>query len=100
MLFAGRANLLTWYFFLRDESEFVEWGYGGMGSVKSVASSGVDNKWSRVAGNSAFGSAPGANGEKGWGNRGRAGRPADDDDDGSGMAWVKRRREQREKEKL
>ncbi|KAF7796763.1 hypothetical protein EIP86_007946 [Pleurotus ostreatoroseus] len=70
-----------------EEPEFVEWGYGGMGSVKTAASVGADNKWSRVAGSSAFG---------GDEKRGRA---AADDDDGSGVAWVRRRKEQREREK-
>lgn len=79
-----------------EEPEFVEWGYGGMGSVKTAASVGADNKWSRVQGSSAIGIGAG---ESGWekGSRGRA--PVDPDDDGSGMAWLKKRREQREKEK-
>ncbi|KAG7452987.1 uncharacterized protein BT62DRAFT_1070684 [Guyanagaster necrorhizus] len=55
------------------EPEFVEWGYGGMGSVKS----------SREAGG------------KMWGKLQSEAR--DDDDDGGGMAWVKKRREERER---
>ncbi|KAK0434887.1 hypothetical protein EV421DRAFT_1988416 [Armillaria borealis] len=54
------------------EPEFVEWGYGGMGSVKS----------SREAGG------------KMWGKLQSEDR---DDDDGGGMAWVKKRREERER---
>ncbi|THG99601.1 hypothetical protein EW026_g2771 [Hermanssonia centrifuga] len=74
-----------------DEPEFVEWGYGGMGSVKSAASVGADSKYSRLQGSSALGV---ASGER---SRGRAG--ADEEDDGSGMAWLKKRKEQREREK-
>lgn len=63
-----------------DEPEFVEWGYGGMGSVKNTGQSSV---WSRVqAGDAAAGLA----------------RQNNDEDDGSGMAWIKRRKEQRERE--
>ncbi|RDX52787.1 hypothetical protein OH76DRAFT_1416475 [Lentinus brumalis] len=65
-----------------DEPEFVEWGYGGMGSVKNT--SGQNSMWSRVqAGDDAAGLA----------------RKTADEDDGSGTAWVKRRREQRERER-
>ncbi|KAI0279853.1 hypothetical protein BGY98DRAFT_933003 [Russula aff. rugulosa BPL654] len=58
------------------EPEFVEWGYGGMGkrSEKLPWTNGV---------------------------RGRPGAPATEaDDDGSGMGWVKKRREERERQKL
>ncbi|GJJ12226.1 hypothetical protein Clacol_006467 [Clathrus columnatus] len=73
---------------LRTEShepEFVEWGYGGMGSVansvtKGQRAHGVD--WAKVQSSEKFN-----------------GHDADDADDGSGMQWVKRRREQREREK-
>jgi hypothetical protein len=71
------------------EPEFVEWGYGGMGSVRS------GGMWSKVQGDQkAF---LGHTEE-----RGRAGAPAaeaDDDIDGSGMGWVKKRREERERQK-
>jgi len=68
------------------EPEFVEWGYGGMGSVAnshaaaSSAASGLD--WGKVQ------------------SRGRVvgGGDHDDEDDGSGMAWIKRRRERKERE--
>ncbi|KAH9915772.1 uncharacterized protein BXZ73DRAFT_81246 [Epithele typhae] len=64
-----------------DEPEFVEWGYGGMGSVKSA---GQHAMWSRLqAGNDAAGVA----------------RTDADEDDGTGMTWVKKRKEQREREK-
>lgn len=92
--------------FVRSEDpEFVEWGYGGMGSVKSAASVG-NNIYSRVQGNAAIGSA--SDTDAGWSSRTRrgstgAGAPSNnnnnDDDDGSGMAWLKKRREQREREK-
>lgn len=73
----------------RDEAEpeFVEWGYGGMGSVRSSsmvrsASAGAvapspSVDWARLHGGSA--------------------REDDEGDDGSGMGWVKKRREAREK---
>ncbi|OCH89076.1 hypothetical protein OBBRIDRAFT_836065 [Obba rivulosa] len=95
-----------------DEPEFVEWGYGGMGSVKAAASTTM---WAKVQGSGVSVGAHDSGGE-GWGARARAasaavdGAPAavaagrshaatDPEDDGSGMAWLKRRREQREREK-
>ena len=64
------------------EPEFVEWGYGGMGSVRS------GGMWAKVQSD-----------QKNFlGERGRAGAPAADDD-GSGMGWVKKRREERERQK-
>ncbi|CDO68906.1 hypothetical protein BN946_scf185000.g49 [Trametes cinnabarina] len=76
-----------------EEPEFVEWGYGGMGSVK--ASAGQSQIWSRVQnGNVAIG-----NGGEQQQSSARTGAPSADEDDGSGMAWLKRRREQREREK-
>ncbi|GJE87967.1 hypothetical protein PsYK624_040500 [Phanerochaete sordida] len=77
-----------------DDNEFVEWGYGGMGSVKTAASVGADNKWARVQGNSALGV---GNTEAGWSKTRRP--TVDEEDDGSGMAWLKKRKEQREREK-
>lgn len=78
-----------------EEPEFVEWGYGGMGSVKTAASVGADNKWSRVTGSSAIGSGTGDS----WQKDSRSRAVADPEDDGGGMAWLKKRREQREREK-
>ncbi|PIL30618.1 hypothetical protein GSI_07320 [Ganoderma sinense ZZ0214-1] len=66
-----------------DEPEFVEWGYGGMGSVKNTA--GQSSVWSRVqADNNAAGIARKA---------------TEDEDDGTGMAWVRKRKEERERAK-
>lgn len=77
-----------------DDNEFVEWGYGGMGSVKTAAAAGADKKWARVQGSSALGvGAP----ETGWGKTRRP--TVDEDDDGGGMAWLKKRREQRERDR-
>ncbi|KAF8917021.1 hypothetical protein CPB85DRAFT_1481891 [Mucidula mucida] len=59
------------------EPEFVEWGYGGMGSVKNQREVG-GRMWGKVQGNT-----------------GMTG--ADDEDDGGGMGWVKRRKEERER---
>jgi hypothetical protein len=109
-----------------DEPEFVEWGYGGMGSVKGARSAGVVGNngsgavnWERLLG----GSEVTGQGQSGWmvpgGGRGGAGarrkqekegrRSGDadeaergdvEDDDGSGLAWIrKRRRMKEEKEK-
>jgi hypothetical protein len=64
---------------VRDEDpEFVEWGYGGMGSVKnSSASHGSSIAWNKVqSGGTALGHDP-------------------DDDDGSGAAWIRKRKEER-----
>ncbi|KAG8732732.1 hypothetical protein FRC11_011285 [Ceratobasidium sp. 423] len=58
------------------EPEFSEWGYGGMGSVNS--GSGYSKLQSTT---SSLG-----------------GRPGDDEDDGSGAAWARRRKEKRERE--
>ncbi|TFK26452.1 hypothetical protein FA15DRAFT_667548 [Coprinopsis marcescibilis] len=58
------------------EPEFVEWGYGGMGSVKGARSAGAGSQWERLHGGVAV---------------------EDDEDDGTSMAWLKKRREAREK---
>ncbi|KAH9857583.1 hypothetical protein C2E23DRAFT_281542 [Lenzites betulinus] len=74
-----------------EEPEFVEWGYGGMGSVK--ASAGQSAIWQRVQkGSVAIGGGDGESAAWGGGTRTSA-----DEDDGSGMAWLKKRKEQREK---
>ena len=80
-----------------EEPEFVEWGYGGMGSVKGAKSAGVSSTWDRLQGGSAM-----SNDDRsqavGVGGVG-AGIGATDAelDDGSGMAWLKRRKEERER---
>ncbi|KAJ7063631.1 hypothetical protein C8F01DRAFT_1368147 [Mycena amicta] len=82
----------------RDEDpQFVEWGYGGMGSVRHGVGSAA---WNRVQ----AGGAPKTNGTsaKGSGDvhvgMGVVGDGDEDGDDGSGMGWVRRRREARERE--
>ena len=72
-----------------EEPEFVEWGYGGMGSVRS------GGMWAKVQSD-----------QKNFlghtEERGRAVLPAtknEEEDDGSGMGWVKKRREERERQK-
>lgn len=66
------------------EPEFVEWGYGGMGSVSNnQAKSRFGPDWAKLQ------------------SKGKVlggGSDADEQDDGSGMGWVKRRREKRERE--
>jgi len=91
-----------------DEPEFVEWGYGGMGSVKGAKSAGVSVgpgagaggvNWERLHGPVV----------KGFGGGGRRGgwterrsvehlRDEEDDDDGSGLAWARKRKEKRARE--
>ncbi|KAI0781412.1 hypothetical protein BD413DRAFT_608560 [Trametes elegans] len=73
-----------------EEPEFVEWGYGGMGSVKSSA--GQSEIWSRVQKGTV---AIGGDDSSSWGTP----KTSMDEDDGSGMTWLKKRREQREREK-
>lgn len=86
---------------VRDESEFVEWGYGGAGSVRN---SGAGGKWSKLqSGDKIVVGGYDATERGRQGSRKSEGdspsKPAQDDDDGSGMAWLKKRRETREKEK-
>ncbi|KAF8061646.1 hypothetical protein FPV67DRAFT_290042 [Lyophyllum atratum] len=86
----------------RDEDpKFVEWGYGGMGSVRGgrhagVTGGGEDDKdrtrWERVQSDSTFMGASG-------GEKKGVGGVVEEEDDGSGIGWVKRRKEQREREK-
>ncbi|KZT59725.1 hypothetical protein CALCODRAFT_171153 [Calocera cornea HHB12733] len=64
-----------------EEPEFVEWGYGGMGSNKAAQ----QGKWGSVQGKTVYTSGGGED-AKG----------VDDEDDGSGMAWVRKRRRERE----
>ncbi|KAG8932128.1 hypothetical protein FRC01_000242 [Tulasnella sp. 417] len=63
---------------VEKEPEFVEWGYGGMGSNRGSSASST---YARVQSSHTNAVA------------------AEDDDDGSGMGWVRKRREAREREK-
>ncbi|PPR00054.1 hypothetical protein CVT24_009010 [Panaeolus cyanescens] len=82
-----------------NEPEFVEWGYGGMGSVKGAKSAGVvaanGVNWARLSGGSVL---KDSNSDDSRPSSGAADRD-DDDEDGSGMGWVRRRREERERKK-
>lgn len=72
-----------------EEPEFVEWGYGGMGSVKGAKSAGVSGtNWDRLHGNGSV------NGSKQEAQE----KEDENGDDGSGMGWVKKRREKKERE--
>jgi hypothetical protein len=73
-----------------EEPQFVEWGYGGMGSVRNGTGAG----WGRLqsGGNMMVGSVD----DK---SHAQSAVAEDDLDDGSGMGWVKKRREQRERER-
>lgn len=71
---------------IRDEEpEFVEWGHGGMGSVRNKGLGST--QWARLQS------------DKKLSIGHDDGTVAEDEDDGSGMNWVKKRREQREREK-
>ncbi|KZV91049.1 hypothetical protein EXIGLDRAFT_750298 [Exidia glandulosa HHB12029] len=70
-----------------QEPQFVEWGYGGMGSVQNrnvLAKGGAAADWGKLQSNASNVVAD----------------VPEEEDDGSGMAWVRRRRAQREKERL
>jgi hypothetical protein len=71
------------------EPDFVEWGYGGMGSVRA------GGMWAKVQSDRKF--FDGHGDERG--RRAASNSVADDEDDGSGMGWVKKRREERERKK-
>lgn len=74
-----------------EEPEFVEWGHGGMGSVRSGAVVGAKSDYSRLQSSKKL-SVGAVDGE---------GQPDEaDEDDGSGLAWVKKRKAQKEKERL
>lgn len=88
---------------VRDEPEFVEWGYGGMGSVNcssdskySVLAKGAPALYSHIEAQSLkiqvggrHGAAPPVGRNDGVG--------VNDEDDGSGMGWVKKRKLERER---
>lgn len=87
---------------VRDEPEFVEWGYGGMGSVNCSS----DSKYSVLTkGAPALLSHGHSQAVVGGGHGGDAPAPerndgvgvGDDDHDGTGMGWVKKRRLERER---
>ncbi|KAI0948704.1 hypothetical protein AcV7_009374 [Taiwanofungus camphoratus] len=96
----ARANGRNAFANVRDEPEFVEWGYGGMGSVQ--AGNFGAGFWARVQAGRAVSIGAHedvATRKDGAASRGSVGRAGDEEDDGSGMAWVrKRRREKRERE--
>jgi hypothetical protein len=70
-----------------EEPEFVEWGHGGMGSVRA------GGMWAKVQSNQKL--LIGHTEERGR----RFAVPPADEDDGSGMGWVRKRREERERKK-
>ncbi|KAH8100205.1 hypothetical protein BXZ70DRAFT_175178 [Cristinia sonorae] len=95
-----------------EEPEFVEWGFGGMGSVNNHLHSSEGNIWAKVQ--SSAGMSIGSLDSESWASsrsgsvtgsgesmrsngHGRMRTMVEDDDDGTGMAWVKKRREAREK---
>ncbi|KAK7449817.1 hypothetical protein VKT23_013293 [Stygiomarasmius scandens] len=101
-VYGARRNNVNHFASARDdEPEFVEWGYGGMGSVKNHAVGGSLWKGVMSDGTGLYGQAnQGAATTDGVVDPSQeAKRAAADEDDGSGMGWVKRRKEQREREK-
>ncbi|KAJ3919794.1 hypothetical protein F5877DRAFT_77717 [Lentinula edodes] len=80
------------------DPEFVEWGYGGMGSVRNVQDGVAGTVWGRVLSNGTSVMESGCPEKQN--NNGRAVQHGsrDDDDDGSGMGWVRKRREAKERE--
>jgi hypothetical protein len=82
-----------------EEPEFVEWGYGGMGSVKGAKSAGVGNNWHRLQGGSAMGTPDKPRIHVGVGGVSAGMGATDVDlDDGSGLSWVKEKRERKARE--
>ncbi|KAF7301680.1 hypothetical protein MIND_00733500 [Mycena indigotica] len=77
-----------------DDPEFVEWGYGGMGSVRHGVGSSA---WKSVQAGGAKTNGSSTKGEV-YVGMGVVGDGDEDDDDGTGMGWVRRRREARERE--
>jgi hypothetical protein len=80
---------------IRDgEPDFIEWGHGGAGSVNNHSGGAESSKYAsvqsgnRVSIGAVSGDHPGevAGGE--------------DDDDGSGLAWIRKRKAQRERERV
>ncbi|KAG1752917.1 hypothetical protein EDB19DRAFT_1670564 [Suillus lakei] len=99
-----RKTLTNLFANVRDEPEFVEWGYGGMGSISCSSGS----RYSVLAkGAPALLSHGHAQKVVGGGHDGAARERKDgvgvsdlaggDDDNGSGMGWVRKRRQQRER---
>ncbi|KAG1790553.1 uncharacterized protein HD556DRAFT_1446078 [Suillus plorans] len=93
-----RRPLTNLFANVRDEPEFVEWGYGGMGSISCSS----DSKYSALAKGTPALLSDGHSQKVSDGARERkdgAGvsyLAGGDSNDGSGMEWVRRRRQRRE----
>ncbi|KAH8117668.1 hypothetical protein DFH11DRAFT_1039045 [Phellopilus nigrolimitatus] len=74
------------------EPEFVEWGHGGMGSVRGASASGAASAYAALQSSRKLSVGHVADTKEGA-------PPPGEEDDGSGMGWVRRRREQRERER-
>lgn len=81
------------------DPEFVEWGYGGMGSVRHGAGVG-GQVWDKLLTDESTYTTRGHVGGSRAARRPENTTPRSDSDDGSGMSWVRRRREQREREQM
>jgi hypothetical protein len=73
-VYGGKPNANPFANARDEEPTFVEWGYGGMGSVRGATSAGAHDRWERLQ------------------------ESPQDEDDGSGLAWIRKRKEQRERE--
>ncbi|KAJ3857318.1 hypothetical protein EV368DRAFT_60923 [Lentinula lateritia] len=80
------------------DPEFVEWGYGGMGSVRNVQDGVAGTVWGRVLSNGTSVMESGCPEKQNNNARAVQHGSRDDDDDGSGMGWVRKRREAKERE--
>ncbi|KAG1900604.1 uncharacterized protein F5891DRAFT_300230 [Suillus fuscotomentosus] len=86
-----RRPLTNLFANVRDEPDFVEWGYGGMGSISSSS----DSKYSALAKGTPALLSDGHS-QKVSDGAGVSYLAGGDSDDGSGMEWVRRRRQRRE----
>jgi hypothetical protein len=89
----GSKSTATAFQNIREgEPAFVEWGHGGAGSVNNHSGGADNSKYARVQSGDkvSIGAVSGDGSEMG----------GDDYDDGSGVAWLRKRKQQRERERL
>jgi hypothetical protein len=89
----GSKSTATAFQNIREgEPAFVEWGHGGAGSVNNHSGGADNSKYARIQSGDkvSIGAVSGDGSEMG----------GDDYDDGSGVAWLRKRKQQRERERL
>ena len=97
-VYADRKKNPNPYASIKEDPGFVEWGYGGMGSVEGAKSAGISSNWERMYGELATGGGDKTRMDVGVDGVGIGIDAGDaDSDDGSGLAWVKRRKMERER---